>query len=284
MLAILIILTSTFLQEAASSIGKISVRKKRETVYSLAFLGVFWSLIFLIGAVLFFNVEFHIELASLFTLIPRIGLEILLAFLGAEAIVKADRSTVGFLRLLTVPLLLFVDITLGYQLTAWQILGVIIMFVGLLLAFHRSPKSKKGAGYAVLCAVISVATISLYKWDISHYNSVAGEQIVVLTSMVVVFYIAAALRSKSNPLRLLVQPVTGTQSLASGLSGAIEGFAYAFAPASVILAFKRCAALLWTIGFGHTYFHETSLVQKLHAGAWMSAGLFLLATPYLTLH
>ena len=38
MLAVLIIFTSTLLQEAAASIGKASVRKRRETVYSLAFL------------------------------------------------------------------------------------------------------------------------------------------------------------------------------------------------------------------------------------------------------
>jgi len=283
MLAVLIIFTSTLLQEAAASIGKASVRKRRETVYSLAFLGVFWSLVFLIAAVALFGAEFRVEATSLATLIPRIGLEIILAFIGAETIVKADRSTVGFLRLLTVPLLLLVDISLGYHLTVLQICGVLVMFVGLVIAFHHNPTGKKGAGLAIACAIISVVTVSLYKWDISHYNSVAGEQIAVLTVMVLVFYLAAR-RSQASPLKLLVSPLTGAQSLASGLSGAIEGFAYAFAPASVILALKRTAALLWTIFFGRTYFHERSLIQKLHAGAWTSTGLFLLASPYLAMH
>lgn len=281
MLAVLIVLTSTFLQEAAASIGKMSVKKKRETVYSLAFLGVFWTFVFLLVAVVFLKVEFRIEVASLVTLIPRIGLEIVLAFIGAEAIIKADRSTVGFLRLITVPLLLVVDILLGYHLTWLQVGGVLVMFIGLLLAFRHNPRGKKGAGLAVACALISVATISLYKWDISHYNSVAGEQLIVTFVMATAFY-GMALRFRKSPLKLLVQPVTGAQSLASGLSGTIESFAYAFAPASIILAFKRSAALLWTIFFGRTYFHEKSLIQKLHAGVWMSIGLFLLASPYLS--
>jgi len=281
MFAVLIILTSTLLQETAASLGKASVRKKRETVHSLAFLGVFWSLLFLVAGVLVFKAEFHIELASLPTLIPRIILEIILAFLGAEAIIRADRSTVGFLRLLSVPLLLAVDLILGYHLTILQIVGVLVMFGGLLLAFHHNPRGKKGAGLAIACALISVATISLYKWDISHYNSIAAEQIVVTFFMAVSFYISARYVGDS-PLRLVIRPVSGGQSLASGLSGAIEGFAYAFAPASVILALKRCGALLWTIIFGRTYFHEKSLIQKLHAGAWTGVGLFLLASPFWT--
>src|SRR6266403_1306374 len=103
MLAVLLLLTSTFATEAASSIGKQSVRLRRENVHDLAFLGIFWGLVFILGT-LAFGARFHFDPASLPTLIPRLLLETALAYFNAEAIIHADRSTMGFLRLLTIPL------------------------------------------------------------------------------------------------------------------------------------------------------------------------------------
>jgi hypothetical protein len=60
MLAILLLLTSTFATEAASSIGKQSIRYRRENVYDLVFLEVFWGLVFILGT-LAFGARFHFD-------------------------------------------------------------------------------------------------------------------------------------------------------------------------------------------------------------------------------
>src|SRR6202011_406544 len=101
-----------------------------------------------------------------------------------------------------------------------------------------------GAGLALLSAVLGAATAGVYKWDITHYNSVAGEQITVYAFVVLFFYLQATRRAGS-PLKLLIRRASGTQSLLNGLGLAIESFAYSFAPASVIIALKKSFSLLW---------------------------------------
>lgn len=281
MFAIAIIFASTLLQEISDSLGKKAMKKRQETVYSLVFLGIFWTLVFLIVAALL-GAEFRFTAASLPTFIPRVVLEATLAYIGAKAVARADRSTLGFIRLLTIPLLLAVDIVLGYHITAWQFMGIGLIFFGLVLAFHHNPRGKRGAGLACTGAIISVGTASLYKWNITHYNSVAGEQIVLFSCLLIFFYVQSV-RSGQSPLKLLVRSKSGTQSLSSGLSSAIESFAYGFAPASVVIALKRSLALMWSICFGRTYFHEKGTQRKVYSGAVLVAGLGLLITPYIKL-
>jgi len=276
MLVMLLVLSATFAQEVSESLGKNSIRKRRETIYNAAFLSEFWTVIFLL-ATLAFGTTFKWEIASLPTVLARIALEIFLAYIVAELLVKAERSTVGFLRLLTIPLLLVVDLSLGYNISMLQIAGVMIMFLALGMASHHNPKGKKGAGLAVLSALIGVATTSLYKYNITHYNSVIGEQVVVTSAILLFFFVA----SGKSPMRLLFRPVTGAQALSNGAGGALLSFAYGFAPASIVMALKRTFALIWTIAFGHIYFHEKTLKQKVYSGAVMVVGLALLVLPSL---
>ena len=120
----------------------------------------------------------------------------------------------------------------------------------------------------------------LLKWDISHYNSVAGEQITVYTVVLVFYYIQAKLAG-NNPLALLVKRASGLQSLSNGFGLAIESFAYAYAPASVIVAIKRSFAIFWAVIFGQRFFHERRTHHKLVAGAVLALGLILMVSPYL---
>jgi hypothetical protein len=53
-----------------------------------------------------------------------------LVYVNAKVIMQADRSTMGFLRLLTIPLLLVIDLALGYRLEPVQIVGIGVMFHG----------------------------------------------------------------------------------------------------------------------------------------------------------
>lgn len=274
MILLLLLLSATLAQEASESIGKDSIGKRRESIYNAAFLSIFWRIALLL-ATLAFGVEFRFDTASLPTLSVRIVLEIIMAFLGAEMLLKAERSTVGFLRLLTIPLLLAVDLTLGYAISSMQIIGIGIMLFALTLAFHHNPKGKKGAWLAVASALVGVAGASFYKFNITHYNSVVAEQVIVLSAVMVFFYAT----SGKSPWRLLFKPFTGAQSLSSGIGFTLESFAYSLAPASVVIALKRTFALNWSIVSGHKYFHEKTLGRKVYSGAIMAIGLALIALP-----
>ncbi len=272
-----ILFSSTLFEEISETIGKKSVRKRRETVYNLAFLSLFWTLTLLIVAGLI-GVKFVVQEASWPFLIVRMIIGIALNFVAAQAVVQADRSTLGFIRLLTIPLVLATDIMLGYHLTTLQIVAVCVMFVGLVAAFHHNPTGKRGAGWALLVAILAAADATLYKHDITHYNSVVGEQVVVYSAVVLFFYVCSV-RQGSRPLHLLARPITGIQSFTDGCGLAIESFAFSFAPASVVVAAKRTFALMWSIVFGHRYFHEHKLHRKLFAGAVLAVGLILLVSP-----
>jgi len=88
-----------------------------------------------------------------------------------------------------------------------------------------------------------------------------------------------SVRGGTSPIKLLFRRATGFQSLTNGLGLAIESFAWLYAPASVIVAVKRSLALLWSILFGHHYFRERHVKQKLYAGAVLTVGLILLVSP-----
>jgi hypothetical protein len=266
MLAALLLLTSTFITEAANSIGKQSVRYRRENIYDLAFLNFFWGFIFLLVTIPF-GAPVHFNPASLPMLGVRIIVELLLAYVSAEAIIAADRSTLGFLRLLTIPLLLVIDIALGYRLSTVQ-----------LVAFRHNQRGHRGAWAAILSAILAAVAVSLYKYDITHYNSVVVDQGIVLAAMLMVFYAMARRRGRS-PLKLLVRRVTGTQALANGLVIPLESFAVGLAPASVIITLKRSLGLGWCIVFGGLYFHEHSLRRKLSSAVLMAVSLVLITAP-----
>lgn len=278
MLALLLVLCATLTEEISESIGKRSIRRRRETIYGLGFLELFGGFI-VMTAIVIFTRDFHFNPASLPTLLPRLVLEVTGAWIMMESIAVADRSTIGFLRILGIPMLLLVDIVLGYHITGLQITGVFVMFFALVLAFHQNPSGKRGAWLVILNAFLSVITISLYKYDITHFNSIPVEQAIVMGTVVTFFYIKVR-RSGRSPLRLLTNPVTGTQALMSGISSVMVSFAFGLAPASVISSLRRTMALMWAVVFGQAYFHERSFKRKLYSFAFTLAGIAMLVSPY----
>lgn len=276
MAVVLIIMISSLAHEAALSIGKKSLASKTESLYAFGFLGFFWVAVFMAVSVIFFGADFRLSAASLPTLLPRIAIECLLIYISAKAVAVADRSTAGFLHTITIPLLLLVDIALGYGITLVQVAGIALLFAGIGALFIRSKKSNRGAKYLIAMSLIGVITTSLYKYNITNYNSVAAEQLVVVVFIMVFFSLLAALHRKPQPITLLFKKNTGLQSLSSGLGVAIESFAFLLAPPSIVIAFKRGFALLWSIFFGHKWFHEHKLALKLRAASLAIAGLALI--------
>lgn len=272
MFAGLLIFISSFFGELSESVGKKQVQKKTEDIYALGFLNSFWVSIFFLITIIF-GADFKFNLASLPTFLPRLFLEIILAHIMVLGIIKAERSSFAYLRLITIPLVLIIEIALGNAISSYQILGVILMFAGLFLLLFRNTKSRAGFWPVATGAVIAAITLSLFKYDITYFNSLAAEQFVITSAIVIYFFIASKLKSKPINFGLLIKPKTGVQAISSGLETMLVSFAFYFAPTSIITVLKRTIAMFWSIIFGRRYFKEKGLFVKILSGALIAVGL-----------
>lgn len=276
MFGLVLLAAGSFFSEVGVSLGKEEVARRKENIYSYGFLSLSLStLAFLLIALL--RGEFLFSLGSLPTLIPRIGLEILQAYVSIRALTTADRSTFGFLRVLTVPLLLLTDLALGYSLAVNQIIGVGILTLSLLLLFLNHGLRSKGVGLVLFSAVNAVILISLFKYDITHFNSVEVEQGIVQIILLGFFALAAWRTNRQNPLRLLGKPLFFFQSLSQATAGVLISFGYIFVPASVAASIERSTAVFFSLISGNRYFHEKKLAQKLLAFLFLVIGFAFLA-------
>ena len=276
MIGFILVLVASFWEEVGSSIGKLKVQERKESIYTFGFLSLLWGTIFLFITAIVRN-DFVFSPASLPTLGIRIILEVLQVHVSILAITRADRSTFGFLRILTIPLLLTTDIVLGYTIGTNEIIGISVIVVALIFLFINHGIKKEGAWLVIFTAINAVATISLYKYNITHFNSVEVEQIIVHIVLLAYFIFMAIQIAKENPFRFLRNPVFFAQSAAAGVGTVLLSFAYLFGSASVITTIKRAAAIFWAMLSGNRFFKEKGFFIKLLSLVFIVIGLIFLA-------
>jgi hypothetical protein len=277
MLGAILISIQTFFEEISDSIGKDQVLREKQTPCMMAFLSLLWGTLLLGVLILLRRDWFVFSPESFPTFSIRALLEIAQAYVSTLAIVHADRSTFGLLRTLTIPLLLLVDFTLGYVIATTSVLGIVLIAVALFVMFQNNGIRKRGAGLILFTAVNAVVTISLYKYDITHFNTVAAEQFVLGVILLLFFSIMVFVRTGENPLSLLRRPIFFWQSFASGFGDTVGSFAYGYGAASVITAAKRASAIFWSILSGRMKFKEENIGLKLALFGVMFFGLILLS-------
>ena len=242
----------------------------------MGFLGAVWTTLFFIGVALFSSSGIVFQIESLPTFTVRAVLEITLLFVILHAIKDADRSTLTTLRVLTIPLLLLVDIILGYVLSMTQFIGIGLLMTSAAVILFRAPSlGSKGKIWALVSAVLAVATISLYKYDITNFNSVEAEQGLMYFILLVALVIGSIVQGRENVLRYLLRPLCLVQSLASAAAAVLHSFAYLFMPASVILALSRSTEVFLSMVSGRLYFCEKGLAARIIAFVLIVAGLSL---------
>lgn len=276
MFGVVITFFSTFFAEASNSIVKVELKQKQIGLYSLAVVNCLAAAIIFI-IINIFRQEFVFSSASWPIIGVRAILEIVLTYVGLTAIAKADRSTHGFIRILTMPLLLLVDFFLNYKITGYQIAGIGIIIFSLCLLFSRHGLKKSGAWLSLTTAVLSAGTISLYKYDITFYNSVAAEQTIIYLVLLAFLLPMAFFKDKENPFSFFKQKIFCLQSLVNAAPSFLNSYAYLFAPASVILSAYRSSAVFWSVISGKIYFHEKHFSIKVFSLVLLIGGIILLA-------
>lgn len=277
MFGVLLTSLGTLFEEIAGSIGKWEVRAGKESLYALAFLNLVWSAVFFWCVAAVKPGLFMFSPASVPTFLARAFLEFAVVHFSLKGLIQAERGAFGFVRTITIPLLLLVDVLAGYALSVGQLVGVGILLAVLAALFFAHGFHAKGSAFVAISAVLAVGTISLYKYNLVHFNSVVGEQLVMNTLLAVYFFAMTWRASGENPLRLFRNRVFAGQSFLQGIGSVAESFAYSFAPASVILTAKRASSVLWAALSGSAVFHERHLALKLMAIPLVLVGLVLLA-------
>src|SRR3989338_3987567 len=277
MFGVFLISIGQFFSEISDSIIKDRGQRDESLLYALGFLQLIWGELLFLGIAFFSKGSFVFVAAALPTFLARAVLEILQSHFTLLSIIRADRSSFGFIRAGTIPLLLMVDFLLAYTIRPTQVAGIGLIIVCFLLIFAGKQVKKYGVGLVTFTTLNAVATISLFKYDISHFNSVVAEQLLMGAIIIVYFLGMLVLVQRRNPLTYLRNPVYLGQSLASAASHLLDSFAYTFAPASVILAAKRGSAVLWATISGNVYFREANLIFKLVITIMLVGGIVLLA-------
>lgn len=276
MFGILLILGSVAFEELGMSLGKREAQRKHADIYTIGFLNMVFGALFMIAFGLLTKDAFRFDPASLPTMLLRAPLELLQIHFALRAFMQAERSTYGFLRIITIPLLLGVDMALGYAIGIPHVLGIGLIVLALVFLFINHGIGRAGAGWTVLAAVNAVVTISLYKYDITHYNSVAFEQTAYLLLMTAFLFVMSRRHGGGNPLRRLKEKVFLVEALSMGVGMVLVSYSYLFAPASLVTTAKRSLEVLSSIISGRAIFGEKHVAVKLFAFVLIVAGLFLL--------
>jgi drug/metabolite transporter (DMT)-like permease len=117
----------------------------------------------------------------------------------------------------------------------------------------------------------------LYKYDITHYNSVAAEQTIIYLASLAFFWLMAIIKDKENPFSFLKKRIFCFQSLINVIPGFLNSYAYVFAPASIILSAYRSSSVFWSVVSGRFYFHEKHFLIKIICLILLAGGIILLA-------
>src|SRR3989344_4492817 len=150
MLTLILIFSATFFEEVSSVFTKKGISDRRESIYTAGFLNLSFTTLWFLGIILYHdNFVFSMDSLPIFGL--RMLLEFALLTIGLKAVAEADRTTFSFIHSGTVPLLLAVDIFLGYAVSPKQMIGI-LLFCGiiLILAFSKGIEKKGALGVALI--------------------------------------------------------------------------------------------------------------------------------------
>ncbi len=278
MFAGLLVFVAQLFGEVSTSSSKHAFKERLFSYTLYGFLSHIVAALFFLVMMYITNEAFSYNTKALPLLAARVILELIQCEIVYRAFVKADRTTFGFARILTIPLLLLVDIFLGYSISNTQLLGIGIIAASLLAYFGMEHLKGKGVHLALLSSVLSVVTISIYKYDVSNYNTPALVQLVSSSILAFVYSMRVAFSRKDRALLLSIEkhPMLGFVFLSEATASGLLSYAYILAPASLILALSRASAVVWSLLSGVFYFHEKKVIRKVFFCSILAIGLIVM--------
>jgi len=196
----------------------------------------------------------------------RLILEILQSYFTIIAIKHCDRSTFSFIRILTIPLLVIVDIILWYQFTTYSLIWIwIILFSFLVFNIKLKTINFTWWYFVLFTSVNAVFTLSLFKYSISYYwNSLEIDQFIMLLWIFIFFIIYNYKKHKSCALKLIVEEkIFLLQWLTIWILSLLIGYSYLYLNASEARAITRAWEMFWATIAWTLFFKEKNIIKKL---------------------
>lgn len=275
MVAVLLAFFGSVADEISSSIVKVLGAEKRATMYKAIFLNSCASVVLflLIG---WWRDMLIFQMASLPTFLLRAIFEIIQITLSMNALLAADRSTFAFMRNITIPLLLIVDMSIGYfpSISQWWGMAVILIVLGMTL--ELKVINMRGAGISALMATNAVITISLFKYNTAHFNSVEIEQALIYGVLAIYLWWSWTRERSGSFLETRTKKIITSQSVIHSAASVLGSFAVSLGTPAVITTATRASGMLAGIVSGHNYFKERKLWSKLLMSVLLVGGLILL--------
>lgn len=278
MIGFLLGFLGTFFQELNNSITKDKTKKYH--FITVAVISSFFSLLLFSGIWIFkyfsWNFELSFALASIPLLIIRWILEVFQSYFTILAIKHCDRSTFSIIRIITIPLLVFADILLWYDITSNSLIWIWIILVSFLLFnFNTKTINWNGWYYVLFTAINAVLTISLFKYSISHYwNSVEIDQFFMILATFLFFAFYNYKRENKIWFYLLKkEKIFRIQWIFMAIASILISYTYVHFNASEATTLKRAWEMFWSIMAGFLFFKETHFWKKIWFSLCIMAGL-----------
>lgn len=222
--------------------------------------------------------SWSLELNLLSTIL--IALYIISCFLSIyfamNAINIADRSTNSLFSVLVLPMLLFADILLWYEITTYHIIGVIFIVLILFFSSYNWSISTKWIYYVLWTQITAAFGITIYKYLITHYVSVEAIILVVSIFMVITFSIITIYNLWIKWLTVCFKYNNLQIWFLTSIWQTLWLFAYLFWPASIVTAIRRIFQMFWWVVFGKLLFHEENFWKKIWNLAVLSIGILIM--------
>jgi drug/metabolite transporter (DMT)-like permease len=264
-------------EEISCSAGKKETQDGRASIYMMGFLQHVSTTILLLLVLLLGFEQFKFNPASIPFLSLRAILDIAQVHFTLQAIQISDRTAFSFIKLLTVPLLLLVDLSIGYTIDPIQIIGMLMLVGIFLFIFNGNVINKKGMALLIFSAVNPVLAISIYKYDITNFNSVMVEQVIIYVILTIYLFLMLKFKTKEKISPIAFKPVSLVQAVSMAFGGLLSSYAYLYAAPSIIVTARRASGILWSSLSGMLYFKEDHKKQKIFVGFLLIIVLILLA-------
>lgn len=275
MFGIVLAIIGAFFVEIGCSVAKYEHAKHSENIWAAIFLNSCATLI-LFALVGLYRGTLNFEISNWPIVILGIILTLGANFISNMATLQAPRSLTGMFRMLTVPLLTIVDYLTGYDISPIQILGIGIVVITIMSLMRKNIWHRASTKWLMLNTLTVVLSTAVYKYSIDHVASVETIQVLDVSAIILASLIAARVIHKQNLFKLFTKPFALLQAASMGIGSVLDGFAYEFAPASIIGATYRSAQAFWTLVTGSLYFHEHKIWSKIIAVLFLIGGVVLL--------
>src|SRR3989344_3702490 len=151
-----------------------------------------------------------------------------------------------------------------------------IIQITLSMTLKLKVLNMRGAGISALMAANAVITISLFKYNTAHFNSVEIEQALIYGVLAIYLWWLWKREHHNLLLENRTKKIIVSQSIIHSLASVFVSFAVSLGTPAVITTATRASGVLAGIGSGVNYFKERGLFGKLLMSILLIGGLVLL--------